>query len=89
MGMLSPREARRYHHRMPSPIARRYWLTTLLVAALAAFGYYALQPVREACAFTSGPYGSTFSPSRAQTSGADRCGQEHTRFMTWFGEGTR
>jgi hypothetical protein len=65
-------------------MARRYMLTTLLVVALAAFGYYALQPVREVCALTSGPYGSTFNPNSAQASGSGRCGEERTRFMTWF-----
>lgn len=69
---------------MPSPIGRRYLLTSLLVVALAAFGSYALQPVREACALTSGRYGSTFSPSSAQASGDRRCGGERTRFMTWL-----
>ncbi|MER6290915.1 hypothetical protein [Streptomyces sviceus] len=68
--------------------ARRYWLTPLLVIALAAFGYYALQPVPEACSLTSGPYGSTFSPSSAHASSGDRCGEERTRFMAWLGEGT-
>jgi len=69
---------------MPSPTTRRYLLTTLLVAALAAFGYYALQPVQEACTLTSEPYGSTFSPNSAQASGSGRCGEERTRFMTWL-----
>ncbi|WP_030313776.1 hypothetical protein [Streptomyces sp. NRRL B-3229] len=73
---------------MSSPIPRRYWLTPLLVVALAAFGYYAFQPVREACTLTSGPYGSTFSPSSAQASSSDRCGEERIRFTTWFGGGT-
>ena len=72
---------------MSSPIARRYWLTPLLVIALAAFGYYALQPLREACALTSGPYGSTFNPHSAQASSSDRCGEERPRSMTWLREG--
>ncbi|MGW2635962.1 hypothetical protein [Streptomyces sp. NPDC001348] len=70
---------------MPAPGARRYLLTTLLVAALAACGHYALQPVREACTLTSEPYGSTFSPDSVQASGSGGCGEERTRFMTWFG----
>jgi hypothetical protein len=70
---------------MSAPKARRYLLTTLLVVALAAFGYYALQPVREACTLTSEPYGSTFSRNSAQASGSGRCGEERTRFMTWLG----
>jgi hypothetical protein len=69
---------------MPFPTARRYLLTPLLVVALAAFGYYALQPVRESCALTSGPYGSTFSPGSAQASGSGRCDEERTRLMTWL-----
>jgi hypothetical protein len=69
---------------MPSPTARRYLLTTLLVAALVAFGYYALQPVREACTLTSEPYGSTFDPNSVHASGGGRCGDEHTRFMSWL-----
>ncbi|AYG78410.1 hypothetical protein DWB77_00517 [Streptomyces hundungensis] len=70
---------------MPSPIARRYWLATVLVVALIAFSYYALRPVREACALTSGAYGSTYSPNSAQASGGGgRCGEERTRFMTWL-----
>ncbi|MGW2379203.1 hypothetical protein [Streptomyces sp. NPDC001658] len=69
---------------MPFPMARRYLLTSLLVVALAAFGYYALQPVRESCALTSGPYGSTFSPGGAQASVSGRCDEEHTRLMTWL-----
>lgn len=69
---------------MPSQIAPRYLLTTLLVVALAAFGYYALQPVREGCTLTSGPYGSTFNPNNAHASGNDRCGEDRTRFMTWL-----
>ncbi|MCX4579785.1 hypothetical protein OHB41_42720 [Streptomyces sp. NBC_01571] len=70
---------------MPSPIARRYLLTALLVVGLAAFGYYALRPVREDCALTSGPYGSTFSPN-SEASGSGGCGEERTRFMTWLEE---
>lgn len=70
---------------MPSPKARRSLLTALLVVGLAAFGYYALQPVREDCALTSGPYGSTFTPNSSQTSGSGRCGEERTRFMAWLG----
>lgn len=69
---------------MPSATTRRYLLTTMLIAALAAFGSYALQPVREARTLTSGPYGSTFSPNSAQATGSDRCGDERTRFMTWL-----
>lgn len=70
---------------MPSPTARRHLLSTLLVVALAAFGYYALQPVREACALNSGPYGSTFTPNNAHASGDGPCGEERTRFLTWLG----
>ncbi|WP_393087662.1 hypothetical protein [Streptomyces sp. LN704] len=71
---------------MPSSTARRYLLTALLVVGLVAFGSYALQPVREACALTSGPYGSTFSPNSANASGSGRCGEERTRFVTWLEE---
>ncbi|MFJ8613597.1 hypothetical protein ACIRH0_41455 [Streptomyces sp. NPDC093675] len=69
---------------MTSPAARHYVLTTLLAGALIAFGSYALQPVRGACELTSGPYGSTFSPSSARASGNGQCGEEHTRLMTWL-----
>jgi hypothetical protein len=69
---------------MSSPMARRYLLPTLLVVALVAFGYYAVQPVREACALNSGPYGSTFTPNNANSSGEGRCGEERARFLTWL-----
>ncbi|MEU8951188.1 hypothetical protein [Streptomyces sp. NPDC048489] len=69
---------------MSSPRARHYMLTALLVVALVTFGFYALQPIRETCTLTSGPYGSTFSPSSVDVSGNGRCGEERTRFMTWF-----
>lgn len=69
---------------MPFPIARRSLLTALVILGLAAFGYYALQPVREACTLTSGPYGSTFTPNSSHTSGSGRCGEERTRFMAWL-----
>lgn len=69
---------------MPSPIARRPLLIALLVVGLAAFGYYALQPVREACTLSSEPYGSTFTPNSSHTSGSGRCGEERTRFMVWL-----
>jgi hypothetical protein len=63
----------------------RYMLTTLLVVALVVFSYYALQPIREACALTSGPYGSAFTPNGAHASDNGRCGEERRRFMTWLG----
>ncbi|MGW1728043.1 hypothetical protein ACWCQK_34725 [Streptomyces sp. NPDC002306] len=69
---------------MSSPMARHFVLTTLLVVTLVAFGYYALQPVREACVMTSEPYGSTFDPSSIKASGTGGCGEERTRLMTWF-----
>lgn len=69
---------------MPSPIARRYLPPTLLVVALVAFGHYAVQPVREACALNSGPYGSTFTAHNADSSDAGRCGEERARFLTWL-----
>lgn len=68
----------------PSATTRRYLLTTMLIAALAAFGSYALQPVRESCTLSSEPYGSTFTPNSVHATGGDRCGDEHTRFMTWL-----
>ncbi|MQY36940.1 hypothetical protein SRB17_49420 [Streptomyces sp. RB17] len=70
---------------MPSPIPRRYLLSTLLAVALVAFGYYALQPVRATCALSSGPYGSTFNPNGAHSSSYGQCGKERTRFLTWLG----
>ncbi|WEO99794.1 hypothetical protein A6P39_040320 [Streptomyces sp. FXJ1.172] len=70
---------------MPSPMVRRYLLSALLVVALVAFGYYALQPVRVACTLDSGPYGSTFTPNSAHASGDGQCGEERTRFLTWIG----
>ncbi|WP_329186942.1 hypothetical protein [Actinacidiphila glaucinigra] len=69
---------------MSSPTARHFVLTTLLVVALVAFGYYALQPVREVCELSSEPYGSTFDPSSIKASGTGGCGEERTRLMTWF-----
>jgi hypothetical protein len=69
---------------MPSPLARRSLLAALLVVGLAAFGFYALQPIRQACTLTSGPYGSTFTPDSSYASGSGRCGEERTRFMAWF-----
>ena len=69
---------------MPSPIARRYLLPTLLVVALVAFGYYAAQPVRVGCALNSGPYGSTFTPNNVHSSGDGRCGEARARFLTWL-----
>ncbi|MFI1769586.1 hypothetical protein ACH41H_47395 [Streptomyces sp. NPDC020800] len=70
---------------MPSPTARRYLLSALVVVAPVAFGYYALQPVREVCALSSEPYGSTFTPNNAHSSSDDQCGEERTRFLTWPG----
>lgn len=70
---------------MPSPTVRRYLLSTLLVVALVAFGYYALQPVREACALNSGPYGSIFTPDNVHASGDGHCGEVHRRFQAWLG----
>lgn len=69
---------------MPSPTARRSLLIALLVVVLAAFGYCALQPVREACTLTSEPYGSTFTPNSSHTFGSGRCGEQRTRVMAWL-----
>jgi hypothetical protein len=69
---------------MFSPTVRHSVLTILLVVALVGFGFYALQPVREACVLTSEPYGSTFDPSSIKASGTGGCGEERTRLMTWF-----
>lgn len=70
---------------MPSPIARRHLLSALAVVALVAFGYYALQPVREVCSLSSEPYGSTFTTDNTHSSSDGQCGEERTRFLTWLG----
>lgn len=69
---------------MLTPTPRRQLLIGLLVAALVAFGFFALRPVRETCTITSEPYGSVFDPDSVEGSGNGRCGEERTRFLTWF-----